>query len=95
MTFSPYTKMRILILVMLTLFLIPQKYHIHTEKSTGLSKRNGAKLRELSQNFTKLADWAVHGRSLFLAAVGAEIFKHGTILLHNPVHGGRRIFRMR
>ena len=29
---------------------------------TGLSKRNGAKFRELSQSFAKLADWAVHGR---------------------------------
>ena len=52
---------------------------------TGLSKRNGAKLRELSYNFPKLADWAVHGRPHCVAAVGAGIFKQGTILLHHPV----------
>ena len=54
--------------------------------STGLSKRNGAKFREFSRNFPKLADWAVHGRSLCLAALGAGILKQGTVLLHNPVH---------
>ena len=52
---------------------------------TGLSKRNGAKLRELSYNFPKLADMAVHGRPHRVAAVGAGIFKQGTFLLHHPV----------
>ena len=42
-------------------------------------------------NFPKLADWAVHGRSLFLAALGAEIFKQGTILLHYPVYVACRV----
>ena len=39
-------------------------------------------------NFPKLADWAVHGRPSFVAAVGAGIFKQGTFLLHHPVVGG-------
>ena len=56
-----------------------------TQQSTGLSKRNDAKFRELSQNFPKFADWAVHGRSLCRAAVGARIFKQGTIILHKAV----------
>ena len=53
-----------------------------------MSKISNAKFRELSQNFPKLADWAVHwviGRSLRLAALGAGTFKQGTILLNNPV----------
>ena len=45
--------------------------------STGLSKRNGAKFSELSQNFPKLADKAVHGSSLCLAALGAEFSNRG------------------
>ena len=32
-----------------------------------------------------MADWAVHGRPHCVAAVGAGIFKQGTILLHHPV----------
>ena len=44
-----------------------------------------AKFPELSQNFPKLADWAVLGRSLCLAELGAGIFKQGTFLLHIPV----------
>ena len=52
---------------------------------TGLSKRNGAKLRELSDNFPKLADWAVHGRSLCLATLVAGVLKQGTIILHRPL----------
>ena len=44
---------------------------------TGLSKRNGAKFRELRDNFPKLTDWAVHGRSLCLAAVGREFSNGG------------------
>ena len=59
--------------------------------NTGLSKRNGAKFREFSRNFPKLADWAVYGRSLFLAALGARIFKQGTILLHYPVYVACRV----
>ena len=34
-----------------------------------------------------MADWAVHGRPHCVAAVGAGIFKQGTILLHHPVEG--------
>ena len=44
-----------------------------------------AKFWELSQNFPKLADWAVHGWSSFLAALGAGIFKHARIILHTSV----------
>ena len=48
-----------------------------------------AKFRELSQ--MKLADWAVHGWSSFLAALGAGIFKHAardnfTHLCIPPLH---------
>ena len=42
-----------------------------------------AKFRELSQ--MKLADWAAHGWSSFLAALGAGIFKHAGIILHTSV----------
>ena len=44
-----------------------------------------AKFPELSQNFPKLADWAVLGWSSFLAALGAGIFKHAGIILHTSV----------
>ena len=38
-----------------------------------------------SQNFPKLADWAVLGWSSFLAALGAGIFKHAGLILHTSV----------
>ena len=53
--------------------------------STGLSKRNGAKFRELSQNLPKLADCATHWRVTLLGRTGVGIFKQGTFLSHNPV----------
>ena len=52
---------------------------------TGLSKRNGAKLRELSLNFPKLADWLYIGWLSCLAALGWEFSNKGTFLLHDPV----------
>ena len=50
---------------------------------TGLSKRNCAKFRELSHNFPKLADWAVHWQDT--GCTGVKNFQTGTFLLHNPV----------
>ena len=45
-----------------------------------------AKFWELSQILPKLADWAVHGWSSRLAALGAGIFKQAGIILHTSVH---------
>ena len=50
-----------------------------------MSKRNGAKLRELSLNFPKLADWLYIGWLSCLAALGREFSNKGTFLLHDPV----------
>ena len=58
------------------------------EKNNNYAKKEGrgVKLfREISHNFPKLADWAVHGWSSCLAALGAGIFKHAGILLHTSV----------
>ena len=55
-------------------------------QSTGLSKRNGAKLRELSLNFSKLADWLCIGWPSCLAALRREFSNRETFLLHHPVH---------
>ena len=55
-------------------------------QSTGLSKRNGAKFRELSQG--SFRNWQIGlciSRSLCQAALEAGFFKQGTFLLHNPV----------
>ena len=51
---------------------------------TGLSKRNGAKLRELSQNFPKLADWAVHWQVTLLGSTGGGNFQTGDISFARP-----------
>ena len=40
--------------------LVANRIPLGNRVRTGLSKRNGAKFRELSQNFPKLTDWAVH-----------------------------------
>ena len=48
---------------------------------TGLSKRNCAKFRELSHNFPKLVDCAVHWE----VNLPVRISKQGTFILHNPV----------
>ena len=58
-----------------------------TAFSTGSSKRNGAKFRELSLNFPKLADWLCMGWPSCLAALGREFSNRGTFLLHDPVCG--------
>ena len=50
-----------------------------------LSKRNSAKFRELTKNFPKLADWAVHWQVTLPGCMGSGIFGHGTFILHNPV----------
>ena len=44
---------------------------------TGLCKRNGAKFRELSSNFPKLADWLCMGWQIYLAAHGREFLNRG------------------
>ena len=53
------------VLKMLGLFCSPPPLSANScTVCTGLSKTNGAKFRELSQNFPKLADWAVHRSSV-------------------------------
>ena len=46
-------------------------------RTTGLSKRNGAKFRELSLNFPWLADWLCNSRPRCRAALGREFSKRG------------------
>ena len=54
--------------------------------NTGLSKRKGAKFRELSSNFPKLVDWlSVHGLANLPGSQWAEILSRGTFLLLKPV----------
>ena len=53
--------------------------------STGLSKRNGAKFGELSQNFPKLADGDVHREATLVGRTWGGNFKTGDISFHNPV----------
>ena len=54
--------------------------------TTGLSKRNGAKFRELILNFPKLADCLCMGWLSCLAALGRKFSDRGTFILHRPVH---------
>ena len=55
---------------------------------TGLSSRNGAKFRELSLNFPRLADWLCMGWPSCLAALEREFSNWGAFLLHDPVQSG-------
>ena len=55
---------------------------------TGVSKRNGAKFRELSFNFPKLAAWLCMGLFSCLASLRREFSKTGTFILHDPVYTG-------
>ena len=52
--------------------------------STGLSKRNGAKFRELSQNFPKLADWFVHWQVNLPGCTVGGNFQKGDISFAQP-----------
>ena len=52
--------------------------------SKGLSKINGAKFIELSQNFPILADWAVHLQVKLLGRTGGGNFQTGNISFAQP-----------
>ena len=56
---------------------------------SGLSKRTGAKLRELNVNFQTLADWLCIGRPSCLTALGRKFSKRGHFFcttLYRVVH---------
>ena len=53
-------------------------------KGTGWSKRNGTKIRKLSQNFPKLADWAVHWQVTLLGRTWGGNFQTGNISFAQP-----------
>ena len=55
--------------------------NVFTKLCTELSKRNGAKLRELSQNFAKLAYWGVHWQVTLSGRTGGENFQTGDTTL--------------
>ena len=56
-------------------------------RTTGLSKRNGAKIRELSLNFPSLADWLCNSRPRCRAALGRN-FQRGAISFAPPCKHG-------
>ena len=62
--------------------------------STGLSKINGTKLKELRQIFLKRADWAVNWQVTLPGRTGGGNFKTGDISFTQPCNKNYRTFEI-